>query len=98
MRRRSASWREGPNGWSGARSGRSTFSHDARGARSAHLVSVFAGEVGEFRQIVVVVQAHDADRAVALLADDHLGEVARLVHLLLPVEVLVGPDVRLAAA
>ena len=44
---------------------------------------------------ILELQLHGAGRAVALLADDHLGDAVDLLHLVLPLEVLLGAGLRL---
>ncbi len=56
------------------------------------------GQVAEAGGVGIERQLDDADGAVTLLADDHLGLVLQAVHVFLPLQVFFGALARLGAA
>src|SRR5690606_8131634 len=69
-----------------------------RDVREGAAVAVVVGQVAEADGVRVEGQLDDADGAVTLLADDHLGLTLQPVHVLLPLQVLLRALARFGAA
>uniref|UniRef100_A0A0N4ZAP4 NAD-specific glutamate dehydrogenase n=1 Tax=Parastrongyloides trichosuri TaxID=131310 RepID=A0A0N4ZAP4_PARTI len=82
----------------GARRGEGRRRALLRDIRIGAAVAAVVGQVAEAGGVGIERQAHEADGAVTLLADDDLGLVLQAVHVFLPLQVFFGALARLGAA